>query len=281
MNKLVKCVIPAAGYGTRFLPVTKSVPKELMPILNKPLIHYSIEECLSAQIGTFMLVINDHKEAIRDYFNSDHYMNLLMRNSDKKRLLSDLNFLISNGNFEYIYQKEMLGLGAAISLAEEFIDNENFAVLLPDDLCQNNEISVLQQMTEISNKYPDCCIIAIEEVSKDSVNSYGIVDLGNLLIRENQSLGDVFQVKDLVEKPNKADAPSNFAIIGRYILTPNIFNLIKLVKKDHNEEIQITNALKILARENKVIAYKFKGQRFDCGSYDGFVHANNFYFNNY
>jgi len=262
----MKCIFPVAGYGSRFLPITKVVPKELLPIMSKPLIEYALDEALYANINSFIMVINEQKELIRDYFSGNSFLDLHLKNKNKQ--LNDLNQKISSCNFFYTYQENMLGLGNAIFQAKEFCKGEKFAVILPDDLCFNNEISVLKQMRDLSDLYPDKCIIAIEEVSMSEVEKYGIIDGKVDDLRE-----DIFHVKNLIEKPTQSKSPSNLAIIGRYILTPDIFSAIENISADKNGEIQITNALIKLAKKGKVLAYKFKGKRFDCGSYEGFNSA--------
>jgi len=262
----MKCVFPIAGYGTRFLPITKVIPKEMLPIMSKPLVEYAIDEALDANIDSMIMVINEQKELIRDYFASNSYLDEHLRN--KKNPLIDLNQKISACKFIFTYQKNMLGLGNAIFQAKKFCRTDRFAVILPDDLCFNDNSNVLKQMRDLSNLYPKHCIIAIEEVSSNDVEKYGIID-GKV----DKFRKDIFHVENLIEKPSPAEAPSNLAIIGRYLLTPDIFTAIENISADNNGEIQITDALLELARKGRVIAYKFKGKRFDCGSPKGFNQA--------
>ena len=269
-----KCLFPAAGYGTRFLPATKAVPKEMLPILTKPLLQYGVEEALSAGITNMAIVTGRGKRAIEDHFDNAFELESQLSGTAKDHYLKEIKEIIKKSTFTYVRQKQMLGLGHAILTGEPLIGDEPFAVVLADDLCDCDENSVLSQMIEIYNQY-QCSIVAIEEVPMSQTNKYGII-AGNLVDNSNNT----YQVTDMVEKPEEKDAPSNMAIIGRYILTPDIFNTLKNVKPDKSGEIQITDALKIQAKQGKVIAYKFKGRRFDCGSIKGYLEATNHFANN-
>jgi len=266
------CLFPVAGFGTRFLPVTKTIPKELLPILEKPLIQYAIDEAYESGISEMVLVINEHKLAIKKYFEPFPYLESLISSSPKIDKLNCIKKITRNCNLNFINQTEMLGLGHAILQGKDIIGNNPFAVVLPDDLCQNEEQSVLNQMHEIFKKNSDKCIVAVEEVDINDVEKYGVISFSSSNKNEN-----VFNVDDMVEKPSPNEAPSNLAIIGRYILTPEIFEILEHTKSDQNGEIQITNALRELAKIGKVIAYKFKGRRIDCGSVEGYVKANIFF----
>jgi len=268
MNKIRKCLFPVAGYGTRFLPATKAIPKEMLPIGSKPLIQYAVEEALSCDISDMVMIISKYKGAVKAYFEPNHEIENSVRGSEKEKLLEGVNKIIDTCIFSYIEQQEMLGLGHAISCGNQLIGNEPFAVLLPDDLCHNEGYSVLEQMKEIYENNPDCCVVAIEEVPGSEVDKYGVID-GELLFDSK----DTYLVKNMIEKPKLTEAPSNLAIIGRYILTADIFDALRDTNPDKNGEIQITDALMKLARQGKVIAYKFQGKRFDCGSPKGFVRA--------
>ena len=269
-----KCLFPAAGFGTRFLPATKAVPKEMLPILTKPLLQYGVEEVLSAGITNMAVVTGRGKRAIEDHFDNAFELESQLRGTPKELRLKEINNIIKKSTFTYVRQKQILGLGHAILTGETLIGNETFAVLLADDLCHCDENGVISQMIEIYNQY-NCSIVAIEEVPINQTNKYGII-AGHILDKSNNT----YQVTDMVEKPNKKNAPSNMAIIGRYILTPDIFNILKNIKPDENREIQITDALKIQAKQGKVVAYKFKGKRFDCGSIQGYLEATNHFANN-
>ena len=270
MNTINKCLFPVAGYGTRFLPATKAIPKEMLPILTKPLIQYGVEEALSAGMTTMAMVTNKYKQAIKNHFEPHGDIEASIKGTTKESLLDEINDASSKCDFTYIEQDQMLGLGHAIYTGKSLIDNEPFAVILPDDLCTNRGDSVLSQMTKLYEQHPDCCIVAIEEVPMAEVDKYGVIE-GDLLEGSN----DAYRVNSMVEKPNPIDAPTNLAIIGRYILTPEIFDALENTAPDQNGEIQITDALMILAKQGKVIAYKFQGERFDCGSVKGFVVATN------
>jgi len=268
-----KCLFPAAGYGTRFLPATKAVPKEMLPILTKPLLQYSVEEALSAGINNMAIVTGRGKRAIEDHFDDSIELESQLAGTSKEHYLNEIKEVIDSATFSYIRQRKMLGLGDAILTAEPLIGNEPFAVILADDLCDSPNDGVLSQMIKIYNKY-QCSIVAIEEIPINQSNKYGVI-AGNLI----SGSSDTFLATDMIEKPDSKDAPSNMAIIGRYILTPDIFKILKEIKPGINNEIQITDALKIQAKKGKVIAYKFKGNRFDCGTIKGFLEATNYFAN--
>jgi UTP--glucose-1-phosphate uridylyltransferase len=269
-----KCLFPAAGYGTRFLPATKAIPKEMLPILTKPLLQYGVEEALSAGCDTMAIVTGRGKRAIEDHFDISYELEHQIQGTSKEHFLREIRAIIDNCTFSYTRQIEMKGLGHAILTGETLIGHEDsFAVILADDLCDNNEgETVLRQMAHIHKRFPDCCVVAIEEIDKKETNKYGVI--AGELIEEN-----LFKVTDMVEKPEPKDAPSNLAIIGRYILVPEIFDAIRNTKPGRGGEIQITDALLTLALQGKVLAYRFSGKRFDCGSVDGFVEATNYFYN--
>lgn len=268
-----KCLFPAAGYGTRFLPATKAMPKEMLPILSKPLIQYGVEEAVEAGMDTMAIVTGRGKRAIEDHFDISFELESQIKGTDKEHYLNEIRELIERCTFSYTRQNEMKGLGHAILVGETLIGNEPFAVVLADDLCVGGDTSgVLSQMVEVYKKYK-CCVVAIEEIDKKDTKKYGIID--------GKDLGDgLYMVNSMIEKPNPEDAPTNLAIIGRYILTPEIFDVIRNTKPGRGGEIQITDALMTLAQKGMVMAYKFKGKRFDCGSVDGFVEATNYFYKN-
>ncbi|UPT76874.1 UTP--glucose-1-phosphate uridylyltransferase GalU [Sulfurovum sp. XGS-02] len=270
--KIKKCLFPAAGYGTRFLPATKATPKEMLPVLTKPLIQYGVEEALEAGLNTMAIITGRGKRAIEDHFDISYELEQQIKGTSKEPLLDEIRSLISQCTFSYTRQVEMKGLGHAILTGETLIGNEPFAVILADDLCTNGDDGVLNQMIEVYEKY-QCSIIAIEEVPKEETYKYGVI-AGKLV----DNTDDTYRVTDMVEKPDPKDAPTNMAIIGRYILTPDIFDILRETKPGKNGEVQITDALLEQAKQGKVIAYKFKGQRFDCGSVDGFVEATNYFY---
>ena len=268
MTIINKCLFPVAGYGTRFLPATKAIPKEMLPILTKPLIQYGVEEAMSAGMTTIAMVTSKYKQAIKNHFEPHADIEASIKGTAKEPLLNEVNHASERCDFVYVEQDQMLGLGHAIYTGKPLIGDEPFAVILPDDLCTSQGGSVLLQMTKLYEQHPDCCIVAIEEVPMTQVDKYGVID-GELL----EGLGNAYRVNSMVEKPSPEIAPTNLAIIGRYILTPDIFNVLENTSPDKNGEIQITDALMTLAKQGKVIAYKFQGTRFDCGSVKGFVVA--------
>jgi len=264
-----KCLFPAAGYGTRFLPVTKAMPKEMLPILTKPLIQYGVEEAVEAGMQTMAIITGRGKRAIEDHFDISYELEHQIKGSSKEHLLTEIRDLIGQCTFTYTRQVEMKGLGDAILKGNALIGNVPFAVVLADDLCINqNGAGVLEQMVKLYEKYK-CSIVAIMEVPEEETYKYGVIEGKEI---EN----GVYMVSNMVEKPEPKEAPSNLAIIGRYILTPDIFEVIKNTKPGINGELQITDALMSLAKDGMVLAYKFKGQRFDCGSVDGYVEATNY-----
>lgn len=263
-----KCLFPAAGYGTRFLPATKAMPKEMLPIVNKPLIQYGVQEALEAGCHTMSIVTGRGKRSIEDHFDISYELEHQIQGTDKESQLHEIRSIISECTFSYTRQNEMKGLGHAILTGETLIGKEAFAVILADDLCSNpNGKSVLAQMMDIYNKY-QCSVVAIEEVAMEEVDKYGIME------GEEIEKG-IYRVSNMIEKPSKTEAPSNLAIIGRYILTPDIFDILRVTKPGKKGEIQITDALLEQAKKGNVIAYKFEGKRYDCGSIDGFIKATN------
>jgi len=267
-----KCLFPAAGYGTRFLPATKAIPKEMLPVLTKPLLQYGVEEAMEAGIDTMAIVTGRGKRAIEDHFDRSYELEHQIDGTSKEQLMSEIRGIVNDVTFSYTRQVEMKGLGHAIATGETLIGPEPFAVILADDLCDNDGDSVLTQMIEVYKQNPDSCIVAIEEIPKEDTNKYGVI-AGDLISN------NLFRVNNMIEKPEPQDAPSNLAIIGRYILIPEIFEVLKDTKPGKGGEIQITDALLTLAKKGKVLAYKFDGKRFDCGSVDGFVEATNFFYN--
>ncbi|HZX16755.1 MAG TPA: UTP--glucose-1-phosphate uridylyltransferase GalU [Pseudomonas sp.] len=268
-----KCLFPAAGYGTRFLPATKSMPKEMLPVVDTPLIQYGVEEALEAGLNEIAVVTGRGKRSLEDHFDISYELEHEISNTSKEKSLSGIRRLIDECSFSYTRQIEMKGLGHAILCGRPLIGDEAFAVVLADDLCLNVDgDGVLTQMVKLYEQFR-CSIVAIQEVPLEEVSRYGVI--AGEAIRD-----DIFRVERMVEKPKPEDAPSNLAIIGRYILTPDIFALIEQTVPGKNGEIQITDALMKQAQQGCVMAYKFKGQRFDCGSAEGYVEATNFCFEN-
>ena len=262
-----KCLFPAAGYGTRFLPATKAMPKEMLPIVNKPLIQYGVEEAIEAGLNQIGFISGRGKRAIEDHFDVSYELEHQISGTAKEALLDDVRRIIDECTFAYTRQTEMLGLGHAVLTGENLVGRDPFAVLLADDLCVGEDTGVLRQMVRLFDRYR-CTIVAIEEVPPSQTNSYGIV--------AGEEIADgVIRVSEMVEKPAPEDAPSNLAIIGRYILTPDIFDILRTTPRGRGGEIQLTDAIAEQAKQGKVLAYKFKGRRFDCGSIEGFVEATN------
>ncbi|HCE2439737.1 TPA: UTP--glucose-1-phosphate uridylyltransferase GalU [Vibrio parahaemolyticus] len=268
-----KCLFPAAGYGTRFLPATKSMPKEMMPVVNKPLIEYGVEEAINAGMDSMCIVTGRGKHTLMDHFDKNYELEHQIEGTNKEELLVDIRQIIDSANFTYIRQREMKGLGHAILTGKELVGDEPFAVVLADDLCVNVDgDGVLQQMVSLYKQFR-CSIVAVEEVPRAQAHKYGVI--AGEVIKD-----DLLRVDDMVEKPDPGTEPSNLAIIGRYILTPDIFDLIEATEPGKGGEIQITDALLAQAKKGCVIAYKFKGQRFDCGSVEGYIDATNYCFQN-
>ncbi len=265
-----KCLFPAAGYGTRFLPATKAMPKEMLPILTKPLIQYGIEEALQAGMHDIAIVTGRGKRAIEDHFDTNCELERQINGTSKEAYLTENRYLIEHCTFSYTRQIEMRGLGHAILTGNVLIGNEPFGVILADDLCTAKPDGVMRQMVKIHEKY-QCSVVAIERVAPEETYKYGV-------IAGDEIEKGVFRVTDMVEKPAPEDAPSNLAIIGRYILTPDIFEILEQTPAGSGGEIQITDALLEQAKEGKVIAYEFEGDRYDCGSIDGFVAATNAFY---
>nr|WP_315083808.1 UTP--glucose-1-phosphate uridylyltransferase GalU [uncultured Campylobacter sp.] len=265
------CLFPAAGYGTRFLPATKSLPKEMLPILTKPLIHYGVDEALEAGMDNMAFVTGRGKRALEDYFDRSYELEDQISGSSKEYLLDEIRALMKRCTFSFTRQEQMKGLGNAIYTGKILIRDEPFGVVLADDLCVNeNGEGVLTQMVKIYEKYR-CSVVAVMEVPPQDVNKYGII--------AGKSISDdLIMVSDMIEKPEPSEAPSSLAIIGRYILTPNIFDLIEQTAPGKNGEVQITDALLKQAQNGVVIAYKFKGTRFDCGSVKGYVEAIKYFY---
>ena len=269
-----KCLFPVAGYGTRFLPATKAMPKEMLPIVNKPLVQYGVEEATEAGIDRIGFITGRGKRAIADHFDISYELEKEIEGSGKESLLTSIRTLIDENEFAFKRQNHMKGLGHAILSGKYLMGDEPFAVVLADDLCVAGDDGegVLAQMVKVFSQFR-CSIVAVQEVPEDEVHKYGV-------IAGEEMKDGLFRVTDMVEKPANEDAPSNLAIIGRYILTPDIFDKIEDTPPGKNGEVQITDALLKQAQEGCVLAYKFRGTRFDCGSIDGFVEATNHVYEN-
>ena len=265
---LNKCLFPVAGYGTRFLPATKSMPKEMLPILDKPLIQYGVEEASAAGLRDIGFVTGRGKRAIEDHFDVSYELEDQVKGTEKERALLGIRDLINECTFSYTRQVQMLGLGHAILCGRSIVGDEPFAVVLADDLCFGEGGGVLAQMLEIFAQHRTS-VVAIEEVPAEITHQYGV-------IAGDEVSKDLYSVSNMIEKPEPGTAPSNLAIIGRYILTPDIFEILGQTPPDKTGEIQITDALVEQAKQGGVLAYRFKGKRFDCGSLAGYVQATNF-----
>ena len=264
-KRIRKAVIPAAGYGTRFLPVTKAIPKEMIPIVDKPVIQYIVEEALQSGIEEILLITGHGKRAIEDHFDINIDLELQLRQQGKDQLLHLVQD-ISSINIHYIRQKHMRGLGDAIRCAESFIDNEPFAVLLGDDVVYNPEQPALKQMMDAFSRL-GATMLGCQEVPQELVSRYGIV--------QGQPTDDdrVVKLIDMVEKPAIDEAPSRLAALGRYILTPDIFEILRRVQSGKGGEIQLTDALRLMADREAVYAYTFSGRSYDTGNKLGFLKA--------
>ncbi len=265
---LNKCLFPVAGYGTRFLPATKSMPKEMLPILDKPLIQYGVEEASAAGLRDIGFVTGRGKRAIEDHFDVSYELEDQVKGTEKERALLGIRDLINECTFSYTRQVQMKGLGHAILCGRSIMGDEPFAVVLADDLCFGEGGGVLAQMLEIFAQHRTS-VVAIEEVPAEITHQYGV-------IAGDEVSKDLYSVSNMIEKPEPGTAPSNLAIIGRYILTPDIFEILGQTPPDKRGEIQITDALVEQAKQGGVLAYRFKGKRFDCGSLAGYVQATNF-----
>ena len=264
--KIRKAVFPVAGLGTRFLPATKAVPKEMLPVVDKPLIQYGVEEALDSGIEQIIFVTGKRKSAIEDHFDNDAELENMLAGKDKKDALLQVTQVVPEpGQIIYTRQNQPLGLGHAIWCARHVVGDEPFAVILVDDLIKSNT-PVLGQMIK---KYEETSssIIAVMEVAPADTGKYGILD-------SEDAGGGLSRVRGLIEKPSPEKAPSNLAIIGRYILTPEIFNRLDMKKKGAGGEIQITDAMAMLLEEQSIYGYRFEGRRFDCGDKAGFQMAN-------
>ncbi|SHH44201.1 UDP-glucose pyrophosphorylase [Caloranaerobacter azorensis DSM 13643] len=260
-----KAIIPAAGLGTRFLPATKAQPKEMLPIVDKPTIQYIIEEAIKSGIEDILIITGRNKRAIEDHFDKSVELELTLEKKGKKELLHLVQDISNMVNIHYIRQKEPRGLGHAIYCAKSFIKDEPFAVLLGDDIVDSPNKPCLKQLIDVYNEYKTT-ILGVQEVAKEDVSKYGIVS--GMHIEDG-----VYKVKDLVEKPPVEKAPSNIAILGRYIITPEIFEILENTKPGAGGEIQLTDALKELAKRQAMYAYVFEGKRYDVGNKLGFLQA--------
>ncbi|AJG97774.1 UTP--glucose-1-phosphate uridylyltransferase [Clostridium beijerinckii] len=264
-NKIRKAIIPAAGLGTRFLPATKAQPKEMLPIVDKPTIQYIIEEAVASGIEEILIVTGRNKKCIEDHFDKSVELEMELEKNHKNQLLELVRNISDMVDIHYIRQKEPKGLGHAIYCAKSFVGDEPFAILLGDDIVYNEEKPCLKQLIDCYDQYKTT-ILGVQSVDVENVSKYGIVDGVEIEDR-------VCKVKDLIEKPSQEDAPSNTAILGRYIVTPEIFKILKNVKPGKGNEIQLTDALLELLKTEAIYAYNFEGRRYDVGDKLGFLEA--------
>ena len=260
-----KAVLPVAGLGTRFLPATKAIPKEMLPIIDKPLIEYAVEEAVNAGIEEIIFVTSHTKIAIENHFDSNFELEEKLLNSGKDDFISLINpEKFKNIRFTYVRQKSQRGLGDAIAHASHLVNDDAFAVLLADDLIFS-KVSCLQQLIDIHNN-TNFSVIGINEVPKADISKYGVI---SPLDEED----DYIKIKDIVEKPDVSIAPSNLAVVGRYVLDSDIFEYLKRVEEDSSSEIQLTDAIKLMLKDKDILGCKYEGIKFDCGSKKGFVAA--------
>jgi UTP--glucose-1-phosphate uridylyltransferase len=264
MVKVRKAIITAAGWGTRFLPITKAQPKEMLPLVDKPLIQYTVEEAINSGIEQIILITALGKRAIEDYFDRSFELEYFLERKGETKRLQEIRELSNLVNVCYIRQKEQLGLGHAILTAKEIVGGEPFAVLLPDDIV-DSQVPVLKQMIEVYERY-QTNIVAVERVSRQDIIKYGIIE-------PKEISGHIYQVLSLAEKPEPAQAPSNLGVVGRYILMPQIFDVLEVTPRGKNQEIQLTDALQLLLKQQSILAYEFEGVRYDTGTPLGWLKA--------
>ncbi|MGG1593047.1 UTP--glucose-1-phosphate uridylyltransferase GalU [Terribacillus saccharophilus] len=265
--KIKKAIIPAAGLGTRFLPATKAQPKEMLPIVDKPTIQYIVEEAVKSGIEDIIIVSGRGKRAIEDHFDKSYELEDQLIKKDKMKMLEEIQDISNLADIHYIRQKEAKGLGHAIATAKKFIGNEPFAVLLGDDIVKTDGTPALKQLTEAFEKYRGS-VVGVQQVPESEVSKYGVV-----APQGSTSEPNLMQVSDLVEKPKKEEAPSNYAIMGRYVLTPEIFDILETLPAGAGGEIQLTDAIKELNKKQAVYACEFTGDRYDVGDKFGFIKA--------
>jgi UTP--glucose-1-phosphate uridylyltransferase len=264
MKIIKKAILPVAGFGTRFLPATKAIPKEMLPIIDKPLIEYAVEEAVDAGIEEIIFITSHTKIAIENHFDTNFELEEKLNQNNKHEYIELINpKKFKNIRFTYVRQKSQKGLGDAISHASHLIKDESFAVILADDLIFSDE-SCLQQLIKI-HENTKASVIGVNEVELEDISKYGVIDP----IFED----DKITIKNIIEKPKTSDAPSNLAVVGRYILNNNIFKYLDEIKEDASNEIQLTDAIKLMLEDYQINACKYKGIKFDCGSKKGFVAA--------
>jgi len=266
MKKIRKAVFPVAGLGTRFLPATKASPKEMLPVVDKPLIQYAVEEAVEAGMDQMIFITGRSKRAIADHFDKAYELEHTLEANSKNKLLEIVRSIVPDHvSCIYLRQAEALGLGHAVLCAQPVVGDEPFAVILADDLIDGGEKSCLSQMVNVY-EYHGRSVLGVEQVPMEETNKYGVV-------KANQLENGVYKIDSIVEKPAPEKAPSNLAVVGRYILTPHIFDKLKATQKGAGGEIQLTDAIAALLNDEQVLAYEFKGKRYDCGSKLGYLEA--------
>ena len=267
--KVRKAVFPAAGLGTRFLPATKASPKEMLPIVDKPLIQYGVEEAMHSGIQNIIIVTGRGKSSIEDHFDVSFELEHLLESKNKSEMLSMVRSISDMIDVSYVRQKEALGLGHAVLRAKELVGHEPFTVILSDDIIAS-ETPCVRQLLDVYEYY-GASVLALMEVPADQISAYGVVDAEPVL--DNGRENRLFRIRNMVEKPKAADAPSNLAIIGRYVLTPEIFECVESIQPGSGGEIQLTDALKYMLRNRPIYGLKFEGKRYDAGDKLGFLKA--------
>lgn len=264
--KIRKAIIPAAGLGTRFLPATKAQPKEMLPIVDKPTIQYIVEEAVASGIEEIVIIIGRGKRSIEDHFDKSYELEDALLKKNQMAMLEEVQKISNLVNIYYVRQKEAKGLGHAILCAKSFIGNEPFAILLGDDIVKS-EVPCLKQIINVF-EYCNSSVVAVQEVPEHDVSKYGIIKPKGTSIEPNR-----FYIESLVEKPSKEEAPSRYAIMGRYVLRPEIFDILERIPFGRNNELQLTDAINVLNKHQAVLAYHFEGSRYDIGDKNGFVKA--------
>jgi len=262
--KVRKAVVPAAGWGTRFLPITKSIPKEILPLVDKPIIQYAVEECAACGIELIIIITSQGKAAIEDYFDKSVGLEHILEQRGKEDLLAKISHLADLPNICFVHQKELLGLGHAVLSTKDVVGKEPFVVILPDDLFEQREL-VLKEMLKIFDEYQGS-VVAVRRVEPDEIARYGI-------IKPKKVAKNVYQVMDMVEKPEPSKAPSNLAIMGRYVLTPEVFQELQSTNLGVGGEIQVTDGLKRLLQRQAIFGYEIEGDYYDAGTIPGWIKA--------
>lgn len=267
IKKVKKAIFPIAGLGTRFLPATKSIPKEMLTVLDRPVLEWSVIEASKSGIEEMIFVTSSSKNSIIEHFDNSPLLEEILRKKKKSKELKSIQFQNTLGNFTFILQDKPRGLGHAVQCASNLIDeNENFMVILPDDIILSDQPAT-NQLIKVSEDNDRCSVIALEKVDRKEVSKYGVIDY-------KKKIGNSFKIISLVEKPKIKEAPSNLTVVGRYLLNSKIFKILKNLKPGTNNEIQLTDGLNYMIKEPGILGHKLNGNRFDCGNKLGFIQAN-------